>query len=62
MNGYVVVLFGGKAEGYCTMDHCPLGTVEWFPTSDAAKAYAETVPEGLQPHILSVSAEQSTEE
>jgi len=60
--GYVVVLFGGKADSWCTLDHCPLGTAEWFSTSAEAKAYAETVPEGFQPHVLSVRSSESQED
>jgi hypothetical protein len=55
--GYVVVLFGGTTDGWCTLPHCPVGTVEWFPTREAAAAYCDTVPAGFQPHILSVSGD-----
>lgn len=53
--GFVVVLFGDKADGWCTLEHCPLGSAEWFPTSSEARKYADSVPAGFQPHILIVS-------
>lgn len=53
--GYVVVLFGGSADGWCSLGKCPMGSVEWFPTTDAARRYADSVPEGFEPHILRVS-------
>lgn len=54
MTGYVVVLFGSKADGWCTLSRCPLGSAEWFRTEEEARAYCDTVPSGLEPHILSV--------
>ena len=53
--GYVVVLFGGEADGWCTLNKCPLGTVEWFPTRQDAAQYCDTLPEGFEPHILSIA-------
>ena len=58
-DGYVVVLFGSKADGYCTLTRCPLGSAEWFPTRDEATAYCETLPYGFEPHILSVTRGRS---
>jgi len=52
--GYVVVLFGDKADGWCTLSRCPLGIARWFPTPDSAERYVESVPESFEPHILLV--------
>lgn len=52
--GYVVVLFGDMADGWCALARCPLGTAEWFATRESAAMYCDTIPAGLQPHILSV--------
>lgn len=54
-DGVVVVLFAaGPAEGWCTLNHCPLGTAEWFPSREAAGVYLASLPAGFQPHILTV--------
>jgi hypothetical protein len=53
--GYVVVLFGGDADGWCSLNKCPMGLVEWFPTRAEARAYADSTPESFEAHILSVS-------
>jgi hypothetical protein len=55
ISGYVVVLFGGAADGWCTLGKCPMSPVEWFPTEEAARAYADWVPKGFEPHILHIS-------
>jgi hypothetical protein len=52
--GYVVVLFGDKADGWCTLVRCPLGAAEWFPTEPAARDYCASIPAGFEPHILSI--------
>lgn len=57
--GYVVVMFGSAADEWCTLNHCPMGTVEWFPSQDEARAYCETLPSWMQPHVLSVSREHA---
>lgn len=49
---YVVILFGGAAEGWCDLNHCPMEVVGPFPTRDEAAAEADRYPEGFQPHIL----------
>lgn len=52
--GYVVVSFTGSAEGWCSLDRCPMGSTDWFPTREAAKDHADRLPEGFEPHILMV--------
>lgn len=56
--GYVVVLFGSEADGWCSLNKCPMGLVEWFPTREEARVYADSMPEAFEPHILSVRAER----
>jgi hypothetical protein len=52
--GVVVVLFGSRADDWCDLERCPLGTAAWFPDRTAAAAYCKTMPEAFQPHILIV--------
>lgn len=52
--GYVVVSFTGDSDGWCTLTRCPMGTVDWFPTREAGRKYMDTLPDGFEPHILSV--------
>lgn len=59
-HGYVVVLFGNKADGWCTLSQCPVGIAEWFPTSEAAHAYSDTLSVGFQPHVLMVKRTGTT--
>lgn len=54
--GHVVVLFGSEADGYCTLSQCPMGSVQWFADKDEARRYADSMPDGFQPHILRVEA------
>lgn len=54
MSGYVVVLFGGPSPGWCSCNRCPLGSVKWFADRDKAREYCDSVPEGFEPHVLSV--------
>jgi hypothetical protein len=55
--GYVVVLFGHEAEGWCPLNKCPMGQVEWFSSKSEARTYADTMPDGFEPHILSVTSD-----
>lgn len=52
--GYVVVLFGSPADGWCSLNKCPMAPVKWFETKNEARLYANEVPETFEPHILSV--------
>lgn len=51
---YVVVLFGSRADTWCELSHCPLGTVAGPFTREEATAYCATVPEGMMPHTLTL--------
>lgn len=52
--GYVVVLFGSDADGWCSLNKCPMGHVRWFADEDQARRYADSMPEAFEPHILLV--------
>lgn len=52
--GHVVVLFGSAADEWCSLNKCPMGLVRWFADHDEARRYAETVPDGYEPHVLTV--------
>lgn len=54
MKGYVVVLFGQPEPSWCDLSNCPLGGAYFFETKVEAEAYCGVVPEGFQPHILTV--------
>lgn len=53
--GVVVVTFGSADHDECTLTRCPMAPVDWFPDRAAASAHADTLPEGFEPHILTVS-------
>jgi hypothetical protein len=57
VHGYVVVLFGSSAEGWCSLNKCPMGLASWFPTRQGAEEYSSRMPGWTQPHILSVLKE-----
>lgn len=57
LTSYVVVIFGGPAEGWCDLNHCPMTAYGPFPNSDAAHTFADTLPAGFQPHILMLEPE-----
>lgn len=58
--GWVVVLFGSEPnENGCTLNRCPVGMVRWFPTNDAARAYADTLAAfEFDPHFLRVEEDE----
>lgn len=62
VRGWVVVLFGEPADGWCSLSECPLGTAEWFPTREDADRFCAGVPEGMQPHMLIVARDERFQE
>lgn len=54
MSGYVVVLFGGAAEGWCDLNHCPMEAVGPFDTGDQARQEAARFPDGFRAHVLTL--------
>lgn len=52
ISGYVVVLFGGSADGWCDLNRCPMYAIGPYLTSEDAHAAAEDQPAWTQPHIL----------
>lgn len=52
--GYVVVSFGSEADRWCSLNKCPMGLVQWFPTREEGKRYADSLPDAFEPHILMV--------
>lgn len=52
IGGYIVVTFGGAADGWCTLSHCPMSAYGPFATNDKAQAFMGTLPEWQQPHAL----------
>lgn len=55
--GVVVVTFGSADHDGCALTRCPMAPVDWFPDRAAASAHAGTLPEGFEPHILTVSTD-----
>ncbi len=51
---HIVILYGGPADGFCTLNRCPIAVHGVFPTREAAHEYAATLPAGFQPHVLPV--------
>lgn len=56
MSEYVVVIFGGPAEGYCDLDHCPMEAFGPFTSNAAADLFMETCPDSFRPHKLRLSS------
>ena len=56
MDGYVVILFGGSSGEWCSLNKCPMGSAEWFPTNEEARDYMSTLPEWTEPHLILVSS------
>lgn len=54
--GYVVVVFGGPADGWCDLNRCPMYAVGPFDTSEQAHAACEGFPEWQMPHVLRVKS------
>lgn len=57
IHGYVVVLFGSSADGWCGLNRCPMGLTAWFPTRQGAEQYMARMPKWTEPHVLSVLRE-----
>jgi hypothetical protein len=48
--GHIVVTFGGTGD--CPLSHCPMSSYGPFPTSQAAREFADRLPAWQVPHIL----------
>lgn len=55
MGAYVVVIFGGAAEGWCDLEHCPMGVIGPFETNDRAQQEAAQFPAEFRAHVLMLS-------
>lgn len=54
---FVVLLFGGPSAGFCDLLACPISAHGPFASRALAEAFAETMPPGLQPHVLPLMTE-----
>jgi hypothetical protein len=61
VGGYVVVTFGGPADGWCSLNHCPMEAFGPFTQAAEAEAKAQEMPEWTQPHILLLQPEETTD-
>lgn len=54
---YIVVVFGaGPADGWCQLSHCPMHAHGPY-TEDEADRVAASMPEWMQPHILTLAGD-----
>lgn len=55
--GYAVVLFGGEADGWCSLNKCPM-EVSWWATREEAERWADWVPAAFEPHIFPLTTQR----
>lgn len=51
---YVVVAFGGPADQWCPLSHCPQHAHGPYASREQAEQVVEQMPGWMHPHILDV--------